>query len=171
VFETNADQLSPHRFRAFALPYLRSLVEQVRARVPAVSAGGPILLLFAKGAHACLEELAATTDYDGLSLDWSLDPADAVRRINAATDAAGRRRMVVQGNLDPCELFGSEASIRAATSDMLRGFGYGPRDTARGVGTRYIANLGHGMLPSHTPEGLRAYFDAVAAESAALLRE
>lgn len=165
VFETNGEALPPARFREFALPYLLRVAAGVRARTGPVSAGGPILSVFAKGAHACLAELAdpATSAYDVISLDWSMDPASAVRVVRdaaaaaapASTAGAAAKPKALQGNLDPCELFGSADSIAAAARTMLAGFGDHP----------LIANLGHGMLPGHKPEALRAYFDAVHAHN------
>lgn len=167
VFETNGEALPPARFREFALPYLLRVAAGVRARTAPVSEGGPVLSVFAKGAHACLAELAdpAASAYDVISLDWSVDPAQAVRVVreaaakaaasgSAAASAAARPK-ALQGNLDPCELFGSGDSIAAAARTMLAGFGDHP----------LIANLGHGMLPGHKPEALRAYFDAIHAHA------
>ena len=57
----------------------------------------------------------------------------------------------MQGNLDPMILFASPEKIRAEVKKMLAGFGT----------RRYIANLGHGMLPSHDPEHLKVFVDAV----------
>lgn len=37
--------------------------------------------------------------------------------------AAGVPTKALQGNLDPCELFGDDASIRAAVTEMMAGFG------------------------------------------------
>lgn len=167
VFETNGEALPPARFREFALPYLLRVAAGVRARTAPVSEGGPVLSVFAKGAHACLAELAdpATSAYDVISLDWSVEPAQAVRVVreaaakaaasgSAAASAAARPK-ALQGNLDPCELFGSGDSIASAARTMLAGFGDHP----------LIANLGHGMLPGHKPEALRAYFDAIHAHA------
>jgi uroporphyrinogen-III decarboxylase len=47
-------------------------------------------------------------------------PTSPSRRSAAA---AGVRPKALQGNLDPCELFGSHASIRASVTRMLEGFG------------------------------------------------
>lgn len=68
--------------------------------------------------------------------------------------AASRLRTegkVVQGNADPCLLYGDKKTIRAAVEKMVTQFGT----------KRYIANLGHGMLPDHDPEHLRWYLEAV----------
>ena len=96
VFESHCGELSPAQFRAFGLPYLRAIAAGVRRRVPPVSEGGPVLLVFPRAAPYSLETLAADDQrpghgpaglegcgYDGISLDWGLEPADAARRIAA----------------------------------------------------------------------------------------
>ena len=156
VFETNADALPPARFVEFAQPYLLRLAAEVRARTAPAAAGGPALSIFAKGATHALAALAAPdSNYDVISLDWNTDPAAAVATVRAAATASGAAPKVLQGNLDPGELFGSPQTIAAATADMLTRFDGHP----------LIANLGHGMLPSHTPEALGAFFDAVKAHA------
>jgi uroporphyrinogen decarboxylase len=53
---------------------------------PRVRAGGPPLIIFARGAHYALEELAAPAPaslYDVVGLDWTMDPADVARRVGA----------------------------------------------------------------------------------------
>ena len=69
-----------------------------------------------------------------------------------------RSGKALQGNLDPCELFGTRDTIRAAVRAMLVGFGDAP----------LVGNLGHGMLPSHKPEALGEFFAAVHEISAEL---
>jgi uroporphyrinogen decarboxylase len=165
VFETNAEALPPLRFAQFAEPYLLRLAREVRERTAPVESGGPVLSIFAKGASYALPALAGPASlYDVISLDWGTDPAWAVRTVRQAAglpaEAVPGERLAsaplcrvkaLQGNLDPSELFGSPSSIREAAASMLRGFGGHP----------HIANLGHGMLPGHTPSALGSYFDAV----------
>ena len=124
----------------------------MRAPPAPAAAGGPALAIFAKGASHALPALAgAASAFDVVSLDWGTDPAAAVDAVRAAAAAAGAPAKALQGNLDPGELFGSPQTIAAATRDMLRRFDGHP----------LIANLGHGMLPTHTPEALGAFFRAV----------
>ena len=85
-----------------------------------------------------------------LSVPGSTTPLTPHAHCSAA--AAGVPCKVLQGNLDPIELFGDEASIRAATATMLAQFG---------SEQPLIANLGHGMMPAHKPEALRAFFQTV----------
>lgn len=46
------------------------------------------MTVFAKGAHYALEDLAKT-DYDVVGLDWTMDPADAVRRTGGCVTLQG----------------------------------------------------------------------------------
>lgn len=164
LFETNAEALPPSRFNEFALPYLLRIATEVRRRTAPLNEGGPVLSIFAKGAHYSLETFAdpLISAYDMISLDWSIDPAAAVKVVTDAANRANEKAKkegsgktykpkALQGNLDPCELFGSPASIRKAAFKMLDGF----------RGHPHVANLGHGMLPGHKPEALEAYFNAV----------
>lgn len=151
VFESNAEVLPPARFRQFAFPYLQKLAREVKRRVPSIPSGGPGLIVFAKGGHYALEWLAAETEYDVLGVDWTVEPKEAVRIVNAAAARTGTPAKGLQGNLDPCELFGPLDEVRRSTSEMLAGFGDHP----------LIANLGHGMLPGHKPEALGAFLDTV----------
>ncbi len=59
--------------------------------------------------------------------------------------------MECAGNLDPAVLYAPDEVIRAEARRMIDGFGT----------QRYIANLGHGMLPDHKPESLAGLIDEV----------
>jgi uroporphyrinogen decarboxylase len=137
VFDSWAGLLGPQTFRTFGLPYLKQIAERVKAECPDTP-----LVVFAKGAHYALEALVET-DYDVIGLDWSMDPKAARLVVS--------ERATLQGNLDPCMLYGDEESIRRNVQDMLAGFG--PH--------RHIANLGHGMHPTHEPEKAGMFVDAV----------
>ncbi|KAJ2163130.1 hypothetical protein GGF46_000059 [Coemansia sp. RSA 552] len=147
VFESWAGELGPRDFAEFSLPYLRHIAARVKAKYPDVP-----MTVFAKGAHYGLELLATETAYDVISLDWTIDPVAARARVDAALEKARMRRTVVlQGNLDPTVLFADEATIRHRTEEMCHAFGTRP----------HIANLGHGMMPAHDPEHLRAFLETV----------
>lgn len=137
VFDSWAGLLSPEAFRTFCLPFLAQIAREVKDEHPDVP-----LVVFAKGAHYALDALA-DTDYDVLSLDWTLAPSSTRRIVGD--------RAVLQGNLDPCALFGSPDALRREVQHMLAGFG--PH--------QHIANLGHGMLPDHDPEHARIFVEAV----------
>ena len=141
VFDSWAGLLGPKLFRQFGLPYL----EQIADRVTEVHPDTP-LVVFAKGAHHALDGLADTA-YDVISLDGTMDPQAARRLVGD--------RAVLQGNLDPCALYAAPDAIDREVQHMLAGFG--PQ--------RHIANLGHGMHPTHDPEHARVFIEAVHAHS------
>ena len=57
----------------------------------------------------------------------------------------------LQGNLDPCALYGSFKEVKKATKNMLDEF----------EGTRHIANLGHGVYPDVDPEKVKCFVNTV----------
>jgi uroporphyrinogen decarboxylase len=144
VFESWAGDLPPHTFDEFLLPLLRDIASRVKRAVPAVH-----MLVFPRMAHHAIAKLA-DSDYDGISIDQCIDPAEARRIVGDSK--------VLQGNLDPATLFASPDAIRREVRRMLEGLG--PR--------RSIANLGHGLLPSHDPARVGAFLDAVWEESESL---
>ena len=105
---------------------------------------GYLILYVNNGAHV-LEE-AFETGADVVSVDWSVDMADAARRAEG--------RVALQGNLDTCALAATREEIFA----MVEGIARAARP-ARG----HILNLGHGCLPGTPVEGVRAFTDAARA--------
>ncbi len=133
MFDSWAGQLSPQDYRVFALPYQQRIVQQVKATHPDTP-----LILYISGSAGVLE-LMGESGVDIVSVDWTVDMADARRRLGADIG--------VQGNIDPCVLFGSQPFIRERILDTIRKAG----------GQGHILNLGHGILPK-TPEANAAYF-------------
>ncbi len=134
VFDSWAGILSPQLYRDFSLPYLKRICEAL-PEVP--------VTLFAKGAWFALRELDQL-DCQVIGLDWNHRPQEVRRQLGEAR--------VLQGNLDPCQLFADPAQIRQATAQMLEAFG-----------PRHIANLGHGVYPDTPLEGVKAFVQAVQA--------
>ncbi|MBD0334789.1 MAG: uroporphyrinogen decarboxylase, partial [Cyanobacteria bacterium Co-bin13] len=133
MFDSWAGQLSPMDYRTFALPYQQRVVQQVKAVHPDTP-----LILYISGSAGVLE-LMGESGVDIVSVDWTVDMADARRRLGPDIG--------VQGNVDPAALFGAKPFIR----DRIL-------DTIRKAGNRgHILNLGHGILPG-TPEDNAAYF-------------
>jgi uroporphyrinogen decarboxylase len=137
LFDSWAGALGPDDFARFALPYL------ARAARRAAEAGAPVIV-FAPGAWMHAEAIAAATGATALGADWHVRPEEA-RRL------ADRMRVAVQGNLDPCHLFGESVTVRRRTTAMLRGM--------RGPG--HVANLGHGVLPETPVENVGAFVETV----------
>ena len=133
MFDSWAGQLSPQDFETFALPYQQRVVQQVKATHPDTP-----MILYINGSAGILE-LMAKTGVDIVSVDWTVDMAVARQRLGG--------NIGVQGNLDPCVLFGSKDFIRDRILDTVRKAGKGG----------HILNLGHGVL-QNTPEENVAFF-------------
>jgi uroporphyrinogen decarboxylase len=139
IFDSWAGHLSPDDFRSFALPYIVEAVDRVKPT------GVPVIV-FAKGAHGCLEELAGS-GADVLGLDWTISIEDARARVG--------NKVSLQGNLDPSVLLGPVERIERQAQRVL--------NEARG-GRGHVFNLGHGILKSTPPEHLAALVEVVRRE-------
>ncbi|XP_058031229.1 uroporphyrinogen decarboxylase isoform X3 [Ahaetulla prasina] len=142
VFESHAGHLGPVQFAEFALPFIRSIAKGVKNKLQENALPAVPMIIFAKDAHYALEDLAQS-GYEVVSLDWTICPQEARKRIG--------RNVTLQGNLDPCALYASKEKIGELVKRMLEGFG----------SQRYIANLGHGLYPDINPEHVGAFVDAV----------
>eukprot|EP00038_Savillea_parva_P000576 m.96985 g.96985 ORF g.96985 m.96985 type:complete len:360 (+) comp10196_c0_seq2:143-1222(+) len=142
IFESWAGELTPEAFQTILLPRLTRIVNEVKAECVRLNIPEVPMVIFAKGAHHALESLAETK-YDVIQVDWTIDPATARKRVGP--------HKTLQGNLDPCILYAPDDVIKSEVEKMIRGFGT----------QKYIANLGHGMHPTHDPEKLRVFIDAV----------
>lgn len=133
MFDSWAGQLSPQDYDVFALPYQKRVFEQVKQTHPDTP-----LILLVSGSAGVLERMARS-GADVVTVDWTVDMADARTRLG--------KNVKVQGNLDPGVLFGSKEFIRERILDTVRKAGNGG----------HILNLGHGVLPN-TPEENVAFF-------------
>ncbi|MEW6740954.1 MAG: uroporphyrinogen decarboxylase [Nitrospirota bacterium] len=135
VFDSWAGILSPVDFEKYALPYVQKIVSTFKGKVP--------VIYFAFNSSAMLRRVKQT-GADVLGIDWRIDMADAISILG--------NDVVVQGNLDPCVLFGTRDLIRDGVSHILRG--------AKGAKS-HIFNLGHGILPETPVENAIAMVEAV----------
>jgi uroporphyrinogen decarboxylase len=126
LFEAMGEHISAESMCAFAMPAMRQIVAELKARHPDVP-----VMVFSRDATYCNDDLLAA-GYDVATLDCSTDRAGARREALA-------RGKALQGNFDPKLLRrgegGSEAAVRAETEAMLRALGP----------DRLIANLGAGL--------------------------
>uniref|UniRef100_A0A383V4C4 Uroporphyrinogen decarboxylase n=1 Tax=Tetradesmus obliquus TaxID=3088 RepID=A0A383V4C4_TETOB len=135
IFDSWGGQLPPSQWDKWSGPYLRRVIESVKSTHPSTP-----LTLYANGSGGLLERLGAT-GADVVGLDWTVDMADARRRLGSKS---------VQGNVDPTVLFCGEAAIEAAVRDVL----------SKAGGKGHILNLGHGVLVG-TPEEAVAHMFAL----------
>jgi uroporphyrinogen decarboxylase len=133
IFDSWAGILSPAQYLEYSLKYISKICDAI-TEVP--------VTVFAKGAFFAREEMGKL-NCNTIGLDWNMDIAESRKLIGA--------NKTLQGNLDPCALYGTFAEIKKQTHQMLDQF----------KGSRHIANLGHGLYPDTNPDAVRCFIDAV----------
>lgn len=134
VFDSWAGILSPEQYNEFSLKYIQKICTAI-TEVP--------VTVFAKGAFFARAEMN-NLDCNVVGLDWNMPIAESRNLIPNKT---------LQGNLDPCALYGSILEVEKETKTMLQAFGK----------QRYIANLGHGLYPDIDPEKVKCFVETVKA--------
>lgn len=138
VFDTNCGELPPSVYEEFCVDDLKYIATEVKRQRPHA-----LMSVFPKdGEIACFND----SDFDVVGVSWTASPAQARKDCPDKT---------LQGNLDPFLLYAEPAEIHERAQRMVREFGI----------DRYIANLGHGMLPSHPVQGPAAFIGAVDAST------
>ena len=133
VFDSWAGILGIEQYAEFGLKYLDKISNALN-EVP--------LTIFSKGAVMSLPEVTKL-NCNTIGLDWNMDVAQ-VRKLVGET-------RTLQGNLDPCALYGSHSEIEAATNKMLDSF----------TSKRHIVNLGHGVYPDIDPNKVKTFINTV----------
>lgn len=140
IFDTWGGNLSDTAYLDFSLQYMTKIVkglvrEHEGRRVP--------VIVFTKGGGLWLPEMAAS-GADALGLDWTMNIGKARKLVGD--------KVALQGNMDPCVLYGSEAQIRSEVARILSDFGAGPG---------HVFNLGHGIHQFVDPSKPKIFVDAV----------
>ena len=134
VFDSWAGSLSPEDFRTYAQPYLLKIADALHQDAP--------VILFPKGSWYALKELA-NSKAAGIGIDWCIEPA-------LARELTGNK-ITLQGNFDPARLLAPIPEIRKWVKEMIDAFGT----------QKYIANLGHGIMPNVPVDHAKAFVEAV----------
>ena len=134
LFDSWGGLLSPNDFEEFSLQYMRQIISALKDET--------LTILFAKGAWFALDSMSRT-GANALGIDWCVSAERA--RMFAGDN------ITLQGNFDPARLLASIPQIRKEVKSMISSFGV----------DRYIANLGHGILPNVPVDHARAFVDAV----------
>lgn len=134
VFDSWGGLLSPGDFEEFSMQYIRQIIQAIKNEC--------LTIIFAKGAWFALESMART-GANAAGIDWCIAP-------QLARKFAGDR-ITLQGNFDPSRLLSPIPEIKKAVRKMIDDFG----------SQRYIANLGHGILPNVPVENAKAFVEAV----------
>ncbi|WP_421873130.1 uroporphyrinogen decarboxylase [Marinoscillum sp.] len=132
IFDSWAGVLPPGHYNQFSLKYIQQIASAI-SEVP--------VTVFAKGAYFALKEMNDVSCRT-VGLDWNMDVEEAKKLLPNKT---------LQGNLDPCALYGSFDQIEQEAHRMLDRF----------KGHSHIANLGHGVYPDTDPEKVKCFIEAV----------
>lgn len=132
VFDSWAGILSPEQYSEFSLRYISRICDAI-PEVPKT--------VFAKGAFFAREEMNQV-NCNVVGLDWNMGIAESRKLLPGK---------VLQGNLDPCALYGSLADVKRETELMLRSFG----------AEKHIANLGHGLYPDTQVDNVKCFINTV----------
>jgi uroporphyrinogen-III decarboxylase len=98
--------------------------------------------VFSKGAISSIPEITKL-NCTTIGLDWNMSIAET-RELVGETKT-------LQGNLDPCVLYGSESVVENETIKLLKSF----------KSQRHIVNLGHGVYPDIDPEKVKVFIKTV----------
>ena len=134
LFDSWGGLLSHKDYLEFSWPYQQQIITALKDLVPVV--------VFAKGCWYALEDMA-NSGAAALGIDWTCSPQKA-RELSGG-------QITLQGNFDPARLLSPPEEIKKQVTEMIHAFG---KD-------RYIANLGHGILPNIPLDHAKAFIDAV----------
>ncbi len=136
LFDTWAGTLTPIDYKNFVLPYIKRIISNLKKHeVP--------IIYFVNNCAGILKEVRKS-GADVIGVDWRIDLSDAIKKLG--------KKVIIQGNLDPCALFLSREELEERVKDILwKG------EAAKG----HIFNLGHGILPETPVENVIAMVEAV----------
>jgi len=134
VFDSWGGLLSPVDYQTFSYQYIQKIVNALK----------PItkVIVFGKGTWFALDKMA-NSGASAVGVDWTVNPKLA-RELT-------QNSVTLQGNFDPARLMSPIPEIKKMVKEMIDGFG---KD-------KYIANLGHGILPNIPVDHAKAFVDAV----------
>ena len=134
VFDSWGGMLSPVDYQEFSWKYIQQIIDALKDEIPVIA--------FGKGCWFALKEMGQS-GAAALGVDWTCSA------VNARYLSGGK--ITLQGNFDPSRLLSPPAEIKKMVTQMINEFG---KD-------RYIANLGHGILPNIPVANAQAFVDAV----------
>lgn len=134
VFDSWGGMLSPADYAEFSWPYIQQIIDALRDEAP--------VIVFGKGCWFALDTMAES-GASAVGVDWTVTPKAARSRTSGA--------ITLQGNFDPSRLLSPIPTIERMVKEMIDEFG---KD-------KYIANLGHGILPNIPVDHAIAFVEAV----------
>jgi uroporphyrinogen decarboxylase len=137
LFDSWAGILSPESYIEFSLKYIDIICNEIKSEFPEIP-----ITVFAKGAFFARAQMV-NLNCNTIGLDWNMDIAESRKLIGDGK--------TLQGNLDPCVLYGTDDFIVSQTESMLSNFG----------NSKHIANLGHGVYPDTDKEKVKLFVQTV----------
>ncbi|WPY98804.1 uroporphyrinogen decarboxylase [Christiangramia sp. OXR-203] len=134
LFDSWGGLLEPNDYKEFSWQYMQQIIDALKDEVPVIAYG--------KGCWFALKDMSQS-GAAALGVDWTCDARNA-RYLSGG-------QITLQGNFDPARLYSKPIEIKYMVNDMIKAFG---KD-------RYIANLGHGILPNIPVDNAKAFVDAV----------
>ncbi|PQJ31678.1 uroporphyrinogen decarboxylase [Nonlabens arenilitoris] len=134
VFDSWGGMLSPVDYQEFSWKYIQQIVDALKPHTE--------VIVFGKGCWFALSDMAKS-GAAALGVDWTCSARNA-RYLTGGN-------ITLQGNFDPSRLFSPPATIKKMVKQMIDEFG---KD-------KFVANLGHGILPNIPVPNAQAFVDAV----------
>ena len=134
IFDSWGGVLSHTDYQFFSYPYIEEITNALKKITP--------VIIYPKG---CWHSINAYSKIgaSGLGIDWTCSARNARYLSN--------NNITLQGNLDPSRLFSPKKELIKQTTQMLDEFG---KD-------KYIANLGHGILPNTPVDNVKVFVETV----------
>ncbi|WP_397302727.1 uroporphyrinogen decarboxylase [Nonlabens ulvanivorans] len=134
VFDSWGGMLSPVDYQEFSWKYIQQIVDALKPHTE--------VIVFGKGCWFALGDMAKS-GAAALGVDWTCSARNA-RYLSGGN-------ITLQGNFDPSRLFSPPGTIKKMVKQMIDEFG---KD-------KFVANLGHGILPNIPVPNAQAFVDAV----------
>ncbi|HSH98091.1 MAG: uroporphyrinogen decarboxylase [Methylophilaceae bacterium] len=141
IFDSWGGALSHNGYTEFSLNYMQKIVNGLTREAN----DGSLVprIVFTKGGALWLEA-QAEIGADALGLDWTIDIAQARKRVG--------NQVALQGNMDPAILLSTPEAIEKEVASILASYGHG---------NGHVFNLGHGITQFTPPENAAAMIEAV----------
>lgn len=135
LFDTWGGLLSAESYELFSLHYMQRIISGLPQNIPTI--------FFTKNGGLWLDKIARS-GCSAVGIDWTMDLSQAVKMTE--------NRVALQGNLDPLVLLASEPWLYREIHAILQKMHMHPG---------FIFNLGHGILPTTSPERVKFLVDTV----------
>ena len=134
LFDSWVGCLSPADYETYVLPHTRSVLDEIKGKVPVIHFGT---------GNATLVDLMNQAGSDVMALDWRTPLREPWARLKCTA---------IQGNMDPIALCADRDAVFRLASQVLA--------EASGK-SGHIFNLGHGIVPDTPVDNVKALVDFV----------